>query len=255
MPISSKELVERLRSQLPVAMELPDPITGAPFQVHRDNMLALLAIDVDNLVLESQTVAMLYGEMARVHVACKLAREQAEVEFRKWKAGKAAWARKNLDGGMTAGKNPVKKPPTKDQIEEHYRNDPDYEREYQKTHRWNAIVDLMADLKHAFDLKQRALHDLHGVTFGHDRVASSDDRMREMEAAQEAYAIPMMTQSGFELEEIRRAAGQPAAVEAPAAEVPSELPPPPATSAKSAKSTKTAKRPARRPAKKKGTSK
>jgi hypothetical protein len=190
-------------------MELPDPVTGEPFTVNRDNVLALLAVDVDNLVLESQTVAMMFGEMARVHAAAKLAKEQADVDFRRWKAAKAAEARATLDNGMTAGKNPTKKPPTKEQVEGYYRSAADYDAEYRKTNRAAVIVDLIADLKEAFKLKQRALHDLHGITFGHNEVATTDDRMREMEARLEATAIPMMQQSSLELDEIRRNQGQP----------------------------------------------
>lgn len=220
-------MIERMRASLPLALQLPDPVTGEPFTVNRDNVLALLVVDVDNLVLESQTAAMLFGEMARVHAATKLAKDQADVVFRRWKAAKSAEARRVLDNGMTAGKNPVKKPPTKEQIEEFYRLAPDYDAEYSKANRAGVIVGLLEDLKEAFKLKQRALHDLHGVTFGHDQVQASDDRLREMEARDEAAAAQMMEQSGKDLADIR--AGR--------------LPPPEPTKTSKAKSGKTPRRP------------
>lgn len=200
MTVTSRELIERMRAALPLAMTLPDPITGAPFTVNRDNVLALLVIDASNLVLESQMVAMLFGEMARVHAAAKLAREQADVEFRQWKSRKAAAARATLTNGVDAKGNA--KPPTNDQVEEAYRSDREYSAEYQKVNRAIVVADLIADLKEAFSLKQRALHDLHGVTFGHDRVAQTDERMRELEERMEAAAAPHMRESGAELTKI-----------------------------------------------------
>jgi hypothetical protein len=200
MTYSSRELVERLKTSLPLAMTLPDPVTGEPFVVNRDNMLALLVVDADNLVLESQTVAMLFGEMARVHAAAKLAKEQADVEFRRWKATKAAEGRRVLDNGEDSkGK---KKPPTKEQVEDYYRLDPEYEDAYRRTNRASVIADMVADLKKGFELKQRALHDLHGVTFGHDRVQAGDDRLTQMAERIEAEAIPMMEESAGTLADI-----------------------------------------------------
>ncbi len=200
MVISTKDLIEKLQVQLPMAMEYPDPITGEPFVVNHDNLLSLLVVDVDNLVLESQTVAMFYGEMARVHAAAKMAKEQADVVFRQWKAGKAAEARRTLDGGETA--KGIKKPPSNTQVEEYYRGHSDYDAEYRKANRAGVIVDLLADLKTAFQMKQRAIGDLHRVTFGHDRVATAEDRMAELAAASEAVAMPMMEASADTLADI-----------------------------------------------------
>ena len=230
MTISTRDLIEKMGTKLPLSMEFPDPMTGEPFTVNRDNMLALLAIDCDHLVLESQTVAMMFGEMARVHAAAKMAKLQIDAQFRSWQAQKSMEARSKLDGGMTTAKVPVKKPPTADQIKEFYRTHPDYAEQYRAVDRMAVIVDLLADLKQGFRMKQGALHDLHSVTFGHDQVQASDDRLAEMAEAIKTRAIPMMLEAGTDLAEI----------------VAGRLPFPGGTDTATApKSTKTAKRPTR----------
>ncbi len=202
MGFSSRDLVERLGTKLPLVMEFADPITGAPFVVNRDNMLSLLAIDVDNLVLESQTCPMLFGEMARVHRAAEFALEQAEAEFRSFKGRKSMEARGQLNNGHDAKGN--LKPPTKEQVEEFYRADPDYLPQYSRLNRLRVIPGLIVDLKKGFEMKLRALGDLHKVDFGHGYVEAGSNRLAEMEERAELDSIsrPMMMESGATLANI-----------------------------------------------------
>jgi hypothetical protein len=183
MNIESREIIERIRLAMPLVVQLPDPITGEPFTVNRDNMLALLVIDVNNLTFEAQTVAALYAEAARIRAAAYKAHQEAEVRFRKWKSAKRAECRSRAD-----------KKPNKEDLEDFYRLAPDYEERYQEQIDYAAIVSLADDLKKAFDIKARALNNLSNETFGHNRVQNASDRITEVEL--ERLAMQTTEQSG-----------------------------------------------------------
>lgn len=180
--LSSKDIISRLKVQFPLNITLADPFTGEPFTVQRDNLLVLLAIDA-GLDIESQINPMLYAEMARLQAAAKQAASAAEARFRQWKAVKTIEARKVLDNGKDSKGN--KKPATGDQVIDYYRTHAEYLGEYAKTDNAKAVADLLGDVKTAFELKSRELRNLHGVTFGHNRVANAAEndqqRMGEIE--------------------------------------------------------------------------
>lgn len=180
--LSSKDIIDRLKVQFPLNITLADPFTGAPFTVQRDNLLVLLTIDA-GLDIESQLNPMLYGEMARLHAAAKQAASAAEAGFRQWKASKSVEARSVLNNGEDSKGN--KKPATGDQVVDYYRTHVEYLAEYAKTDNAKAVADLLGDVKTAFELKSRELRNLHGVTFGHNRVANAAEndqqRMEEIE--------------------------------------------------------------------------
>ena len=185
MSFPSADLVKRFKSTMPLVLSLPDPVTGEMFTIDRDNILALLVIDTSNLILESQVIPMMFGEMARVHAAVKLAKEQADIELRQWKAAKSEEGRKRLTKPATKddkGKAIKPKAPTIAEVEAYYRQDPEYQEQQIKAAKIGIIADLIDDMKTAFRLKQRALESLHQVYQGHISITVSEERLEEMTA-------------------------------------------------------------------------
>jgi hypothetical protein len=199
--MQSSELLQRLRLSLPLRVELRDPVSGAPFTINRENVLALIIVNVDNLVVESQTVAALFAEMAHAQAAARHMHATAEVQFRKWKAQRGAECRTRSDGKVTDKA-----------VEEFYRSHVDYEARYDEVNRLEVLAALFADLKQAFELKQRSLKDLHGVLGGHTRVVNSEDRVQEMElSALEERALDPMAQAALAAEKMMERSGNPLA--------------------------------------------
>ena len=166
--VSSKEIIKQLRLKMPLVLELPDAITGEPTLINRDNILALALINPEDLVLESQTVAALYAEMARLHAAATKMFDDKEAEMRQWKA--------NMRGACRSTKT---KPSQREQ-EDYYQTDVEYLPRYEAVNRAKAIAACFDDLKEVFRIKARQLDKLHSVDFGHTRGESSFDRLAEM---------------------------------------------------------------------------
>jgi hypothetical protein len=173
MSIESREIIERIRLKMPLVVTLPDPITGAPFTINRDNMLALLVVDLNNLAFESQTVAALYAEVGRIRAAAYRAHQEAQVRYRQWQTQRRAECRKKAD-----------KKPTKEELEDFYRGHSDYQKVYQEQIDMAALVSLADDLKKAFDIKSRQLLSLSSETFGHNQMQNASDRIGEIELEQ-----------------------------------------------------------------------
>ena len=171
MTIESREIIERIRLKMPLVVTLPDPITGEPFTINRDNLLALLVIDASNLTFEAQTVAALYGEAARIRAAAHKAHQEAEVRFRIWKMHKRNECRARA----------TDKKPNKEEIEDFYRSADDYQERYQEQIDLSAIVSLADDLKRAYEIKSRQLESLSRDSFGHNQIQKPGDRMGEVE--------------------------------------------------------------------------
>jgi hypothetical protein len=189
---TSTEILDRLRLRMPLALTLTDPISGKEFTTQRDNMLALLAVDFANIVLELQTVAVLYGEMGRIAAAAKYAKDQADMRLRQWKVRvtKAAEAQ--------AGKA----------LAEHakqdaYRSHAEYESMYRPVHEAEMLLGLSSDLKTAFEIKGRALDRLAQIDFGHTRNEAGADRLAEMAKSLEAEALPKMREAAAEVEALK----------------------------------------------------
>lgn len=232
MSVQSREIVDRLRLKMPLFVTLPDPITGEPFTVNRDNLFALLVIDVNNLTFESQTVAALYGEVSRIRAAASRAHQEVEVRFREWKAGKRAQCRKAAE-----------KKATKEEQEDFYRSASDYKERYQEVINLSVMIGLTDDLKKAFEIKSRALYNLSGETFGHNRVQDAGDRMSEMELENLAMAAVQESGSAEAAADFREgretSASRPATVElASVADSPTEPKPKPKPKPKSKPATK-----------------
>jgi hypothetical protein len=173
MTIGSREIIERIRLKMPLVITLPDPITGEPFHINRDNILALLIIDMSNLAFEAQIVSTLYAEMARIRSAAFKAHQEAEVRLRQWKAQRRIEYRKQSD-----------KKPSERECEDYYQTHKEYVDRYQETIDLAVIVSLADDLKKAFDMKARALHDLSGEIYGHNQMQNASERLAEIELEQ-----------------------------------------------------------------------
>ena len=57
-----QDVVKRLRAEMPMKLSLIDPVSGQAFVIDRENLLALLVVDVRDVMSDAQTVAMLYAE-------------------------------------------------------------------------------------------------------------------------------------------------------------------------------------------------
>jgi hypothetical protein len=156
-----KEIIDRLRLKFPVRVTARDVFTGESYEISRENVIALLVPDLSNLA----TVAAFYAEMARAHAALKSVAAEKQAELKRWKAQMRAECRRKAEQAK-------EKPPSKDLQDDYYRTHDDYMRVNRAADDSRVIMELFGDLKAAFEKKQFALRDLHGVTFGHDRVTA-----------------------------------------------------------------------------------
>jgi hypothetical protein len=184
--VRSSEIVERLKLDLPVEVTLPDPWTGEPFTVKRENYLAILCIDSHNLLFEGQPIPPLYAEAGRAARAAQYQAELAEIQYRKWKAQRSAELREKAPEKKTAsGKPAAKQGPTVQQIENFYRTHEDYEKMASASKRFEALAGLFQDIRNAFSFKSKLQHDQTILTGAYEGVVRKDDqldRLREIEA-------------------------------------------------------------------------
>lgn len=188
--VRAQTIIEKLRLEMPVEVTLPDPWTGRPFTVRRDNILALLAIDTHNLLVEGQSIPPLYAEAGRLEQAATFAAAKAEMEYRRWKAQKAMAFR------AASGKV------TKDQVEESYRLDPAYEEMCLAGKRFEALAGLAESIRWAFQIKGQVQHDQTLMLRESEKSVRLDDevdRMREMETL-ERHAAEVFARSRDEVE-------------------------------------------------------
>jgi len=139
--VRAAEIVRRLKLSMPVHLTMSDPFTGQPYTLSKENLLALLALDVTRLTFEGQVVPALHGEIARAQRACEGEAIKAEVAYRKWKAQIAAQTRAQ-DGRVT-----------EKMVEESYRQRAEYETMSEAPERWNLLARLFGDLKDSVRLK------------------------------------------------------------------------------------------------------
>lgn len=136
-------IVKRLQLEMPIAIKLPDPISGIEFELRRDNIFALLVVDTPNLALDAQSLAAQYGSMARAQRACERASANADISYRKWKAQRSEEFRaRNKDRKVTVA-----------EVEEAYRSHPDYETMSSTSVYYDKLAGLFDDLKQAFRIK------------------------------------------------------------------------------------------------------
>lgn len=164
-----KTIIEKLRLRMPLVVTLPDPISGEPFSINRDNILQLLVIDTANLHFEAATLAALYGEMARIHAAAIKHHEDEEVLLRTWKAQMREEHRRACE-----------KKPTDRACDDYYQQHPEYKDRYQKTIDARVLIGLSDDLKKAFELKSFAIGHLSGDLIGHNRAQNATERLNDM---------------------------------------------------------------------------
>lgn len=136
-------IVKRLQLEMPVAIVLPDPISGSDFALTRENIFSALVVDAPNLVTDAQSLAANYGAMARAQRACERASANAEIAYRKWKAQRSEeFRKKNADRKITVA-----------EVEESYRAHPDYESVSSTSVYYEKLAGLFDDLKQAFRIK------------------------------------------------------------------------------------------------------
>jgi hypothetical protein len=178
-----KDIIEKLRLKMPLVVTLPDPISGEPFSVNRDNILQLLVIDTSNTLFEEASLPALYAEMARINAAAKKSVEDEERNLRKWKAQMRAECRRVSD-----------KKPTDRACDDYYQNHAEYDDRYRKVTDLKVLVGFTEDLKKAFELKSKSLHDIAGELYGHNKAQDSTERLTDM--ALENLALQTMQESG-----------------------------------------------------------
>lgn len=141
-----QDVVKKFRAEMPVSVTLHDPITGKEYTVQRENMLALLVVDVQSPYADAQTVAMFYAECARAQRACERAAAAAERSFVAWKAHVSGEARRKATGKITGA-----------EAEEAYRTHKDYETKASASVYYESLGGLFEDLKQAFSIKARMI--------------------------------------------------------------------------------------------------
>lgn len=158
-----QDVVKKLRADMPVRLTIHDPISGAEFTIERENMLAHLVVDVNDVLADAQTVAMFYAECARAQRACERAAATGEREFVAWKAYVSGEARrKSGDKKITVA-----------ETEDAYRTHKDYQTKAGVQTYYTALAGLFEDLKMAFSIKSRMI----------------DAVMRGMSAADRAHRV------------------------------------------------------------------
>lgn len=162
------ELVEKLQLQLPIEITLEDPISLQEFTVRRENVLSLLMFNPEALVVESQTVAALYAEMARLQRAAEYKRDRLETKFTRWKAKSAIEFRKVKD--EATGKYP-----SEEKVKEMYRNTKDYRVRAEDVSRYTAIAGLFEDLKWAFQKKGTHIEAVMRSVGGYESTERTSD--------------------------------------------------------------------------------
>lgn len=197
--VRSRDIIERLKLEMPVQVTLPDPWTGAPFEVRRDNYLAILTLDFENLPFEGQSLAAFYAEAGRAARAATYQSELAEIQYRKWKAQRAAECADKMPEKKTAsGKPAAKQGPTKDEIEQFYRTHEDYEAVASAAARYRALAGLFEDVRKGFELKQRTHETSQRMSGSYERVIDAEGRLDRMDEIEnlEREAAEVIANSG-----------------------------------------------------------
>lgn len=164
---SAAELVRVLRTTMPIKVTLPDPITGDPFLLDRDDVLASLVVDTPHLHQEAQLVAAQYATFSRARRGAELAAERADFAYAKWKSGQSAQFR----AGNKANKVTVA------EVEDHYRGLPDYAMMSGEGARLRAIAGVMEDLQKAFSIKANVIRDQYQAIARSQSNFATEDRV------------------------------------------------------------------------------
>lgn len=163
---AAAELVRYLRSSMPLRCTLPDPITGEPFEIDRDDLLAQLVVDTPYLHQEAQLVAAQYALFSRAKRAAELAAERADFQYARWKAQQGAYLR-------SKGKATVA------EVEEFYRGHEDYERMSAEGAKLRALAGMLEDVQKAFQIKSNMIKEQYGALRGSNSVHATEDRVPE----------------------------------------------------------------------------
>jgi len=146
---------------MPVQITLPDIITGENFEINRSDLMDLLLINMESLVLESQSIPALYSEMAKMQRCAKKAADEAATVYRQWKQNQS----KHFKALPTHEKKP-----TQAAVEEHYRTLPDYNTVANAESYFLNLSYLSGDFKDAFKLKADLVRSNQSFIQGFERV-------------------------------------------------------------------------------------
>lgn len=160
------ELIEKLQLEMPIEVTLEDPVSGNEFTVKRENVLSLLLFNPEALVIESQTVAAFYAEMARLQRAAEFKRDRLESRFTKWKAQVSGSARHQKD--EVTGKFP-----SEEKVKEAYRQLPEYGKYTKAIAQHSAMAGLFEDLKWAFNKKSSHVESVMRSVGGYEATEKS----------------------------------------------------------------------------------
>ncbi len=160
--------------KLPLSVSYECPFGTGPIVLHKEDVLAALRPNVSDY-----EVASLYAEVARFERAAQLESDKAEARFRAWKAKVSAAFREEKGKATVA------------QVEEHYRNRPDYVERATEANAYSAQASLLGDIKKAFEIKARLINSLSHDQRSQETVLRADgaggtslsDLQREAQAA------------------------------------------------------------------------
>lgn len=165
-------ILKKLKLAMPIDVTVEDPLTRQPIVVAYENLHSLLVVDIQRLDLESQVLANLYAEMARIEHAFEYEAARAEGKYR-------AWRSKMQDECREKAKEEGKKRPTNAQAEDYYRNHPDYDEMVNRGKRFEALSGFFGDLKWAFKMKSEHVADSRKAVAGYERTARNEDGEQE----------------------------------------------------------------------------
>lgn len=202
--LAHAQLVARLRSTLPIRLQLYCPFTKQVLNVERENLIAEMVVDTANMGAESQLAPGFFLELARFQRAAEYAAELAKSEYVQWKAERAKEFRlSNPAAAETAkpkrGKKdapapaadpnaaPVaaaRKAPTAAEVEAYYRGHPDYMRMNTQEQLMRAYAGIFDDAKEGARMKLQILKEQQSNMRGYERaertVAPIEERRFEV---------------------------------------------------------------------------
>lgn len=168
--LTLNELMDRVRTQMPINLTVPDPFSGQPIQVHREDVMRIMVIDGGNLLADGQVLAAHFVEFARAQRACEYSAEYAERGYKKWRAQRSNELRHSAKTKET-------KAPTVAETEDAYRVHADYERVSSEPARWLMLAGIFEDLKNAMQIKSRVLTaQLHNLN-DYERTVRAEDKV------------------------------------------------------------------------------
>lgn len=166
----SAELLQRLRLDFPIRVEVPDAMTGEVLTFERENFFRVFVIDAPNMGPDQQSASAYYVEMSRFQRACEKAAAMAEISYRTWKSSMMA---------ECVARSTTKKP-TVAEMEAYYRGHSKYSSMAGAPEYWKALAGLFADAKAAIKIKSEIMISMNRTVQGWDTTHASEAKQEEM---------------------------------------------------------------------------